>query len=82
MDNKDNKNKMTKKIIKSNKIPITIIENSSKEDIIWLKLKKSIVGLFKEGKIYKIHIKTIEELDKKLYNNLLKIIKWNKFIIK
>ena len=82
MDNKDNKNRMTKKIIKSNKIPITIIENSSKEDIIWLKLKKSIVGLFKEGKIYKIHIKTIEELDKKLYNNLLKIIKWNKFIIK
>ena len=82
MDNKDNKNRMTKKIIKSNKIPITIIENSSKEDIIWLKLKKSIVCLFKEGKIYKIHIKTIEELDKKLYNNLLKIIKWNKFIIK
>ena len=82
MDNKDNKNRMTEKIIKSNKIPITIIENSSKEDIIWLKLKKSIVGLFKEGKIYKIHIKTIEELDKKLYNNLLKIIKWNKFIIK
>ena len=53
MDNKDNKNKMTKKIIKSNKIPITIIENSSKEDIIWLKLKKSIVILFKEGNIYK-----------------------------
>ena len=34
LDNKDNKNKMTKKIIKSNKIPITIIENSSNEDII------------------------------------------------
>ena len=53
MDNKDNKNKMTKKIIKTNKITITIIENISKEDIIWLKLRKSIVGLFKEGNIYK-----------------------------
>ena len=48
MFNKDNKNKMAKKIIKSNKIPITIIENSSKEDIIWFKLKKSIIGLFKD----------------------------------
>ena len=47
-----------------------------------IEIKKSIVGLFKEGKIYKIHIRNIEEVDKKLYNNLLKIIKWNKFIIK
>ena len=46
MDNKDNKSKITKMIIKSNKIPITIIENSSNEDIIWLKLKKCIVGPF------------------------------------
>ena len=56
---------MVKKIIKSNKIPITIIENSSKEDIyFWLKLKKSI-GIFEEGKIYKIYIRNIEEIDEK-----------------
>ena len=52
MDNKDNKNRMTKKIIKSNKIPITIIENRSKEDIIWVKLK-SIVCLFKKVRYIK-----------------------------
>ena len=31
---------MTKNIIKSNKIPITIIENSSKEDIFLIEIKK------------------------------------------
>ena len=38
--NKDNKNKMAKKIIKRNKIPIIIIENSSKEDIFLIEIKK------------------------------------------
>ena len=42
LDNKDNKNKKTKKIFKSNKIPIIIIENSSKEDIFLIEIKKSL----------------------------------------
>ena len=70
LDNKDNKNKKTKKIFKSNKIPITIIENSSKEDIFLIEIKKSI-GIFEEGEIYKIHISNIEEVDENLWNNLL-----------
>ena len=69
-DNKNNKNKKTKKIFKSNKIPITIIENSSKEDIFLIEIKKSI-GIFEEGEIYKIHISNIEEVDENLWNNLL-----------
>ena len=68
MDNKDNKNKMTKKINKSNKIPIIIIEYSSKEDIYWLRLKKC-VGIFEEDKIYKIYISNIEVVNEKLWNN-------------
>ena len=40
LDNKDNKNKMTQKISQSNKIPITIIENSAKEDIFLIEIKK------------------------------------------
>ena len=70
MDNKDKKSKITKKIIKSNKIPIIINEYSSKEDVYWLKLKKSI-GIFEEHKIYKIHISNNEEVDEKKWNNLL-----------
>ena len=70
MFNKDNKNKMTKKIIKSNKIPITIIEIVQKRIYFWLKSKKSI-GIFEEGKIYKIHISNFENVDEKLWNNLL-----------
>ena len=70
LDNKDNKNKKTKKIIKNNKIPITVFENNSKEDIFLIEIKTSI-GIFEEGQIYKIHISNIGEVDEKFWNNLL-----------
>ena len=70
MDKKDNKTRKSKKIIKSNKIPITIIENSSKEDIFLIEIKKTI-GILEEGEIYRIHISNIEEVEENLWNNLL-----------
>ena len=70
LDKKDNKNIKTKKIIKSNKIPITIIDNTSKEDIFLIEIKKKI-GIFDEGEIYKIHISNIEEVEENLWKNLL-----------
>ena len=70
LDKKDNKTIKSKKIIKSNKIPITIIENSSKEDIFLIEIKKTI-GILEEGEIYRIHISNIEEVEENLWNNLL-----------
>ena len=70
LDKKSNKKLKTKKIIKSNKIPITIIGESSKEDIYLIEIKKTI-GNFEEGEVYEIHISNIEEVEENLWNNLL-----------
>ena len=70
LDKKANKTIKTKKNIKSNKIPITIIDNTSKEDIFLIEIKKTI-GIFDEGEIYKIHISNIEEVEENLWKNLL-----------
>ena len=70
LDKKENKKIKTKKIVKSNKIPIEIIGESSKEDIYLIEIKKSI-GIFEEGEIYKIHLSNIEEVNETLWNKLL-----------
>ena len=70
LDKKENKKIKTKKIVKSNKIPIEIIGESSKEDIYLIEIKKTI-GVFEEGEIYEIHISNIEEVNETLWNKLL-----------
>ena len=56
--------------MKSNKIPIEIIGESSKEDIYLIEIKKTI-GVFEEGEIYEIHISNIEEVNETLWNKFL-----------
>ena len=63
LDKKENKKIKTKKVVKSNKIPLEIIGESSKEDIYLIEIKKTI-GIFEEGEIYEIHISNIEEVNR------------------
>ena len=46
-------------------MPITIIENSSKEDIFLIEIKKKYYHFKEDKMIYKIYISNIEEVDEK-----------------
>ena len=66
----ERKKQNLKKAKKSNKVPISIINLGSDEDEYIIEIKKTI-GKFEEGEIYSININLLEEVDKKLWNNLL-----------
>lgn len=66
----ERKKQKLKKSIKSNKVPISIISIGSDEDEYIIEIKKN-VGIFEEGEIYSINISQLEEVDKKLWYNLL-----------
>ena len=66
----ERKKQKLKKGNKSNKVPISIISIGSDEDEYIIEIKKTI-GIFEEGQIYSINISQLEEVDKKLWYNLL-----------